>query len=69
MLNFNHTGFIQALFPFSGAERPLTQLLKTAFTVTFKSRLRLVHEGRECVVFLNKWNKGSAIFSLTYFLH
>ena len=47
---FNHKGLPQPLLPFWGAERPLTQLLKTAFTFTV-SQHTLRQEGREHGVF------------------
>ena len=47
---FNLKGLPQPLLAFWGAERPLTQLLKTAFTFTL-SQHTLRQEGREHGVF------------------
>ena len=46
-------GLPQPLLPFWGAERPLTQLLKTAFTFIL-SQHSLAHGGRECSAFKQK---------------
>ena len=50
---FNLKGLPQPLLPFWGAERPLTQLLKTAFTFIL-SQHSLAHGGRECSAFKQK---------------
>ena len=50
---FNLKGLPQPLLPFWGAERPLTQLPKTAFTFIL-SQHSLAHEGRECTAFKQK---------------
>ena len=46
-------GLPQPLLPFWGAERPLTQLLKTAFTFILRQH-SLAHEGREYSAFKQK---------------
>ena len=58
---FNLKELPQPLLPFWGAERPLTQLLKTAFTFIL-SQHSLAHGGRECSAFKQKEQRKYILF-------
>ena len=64
-MSFLHKGLPQPLLPFWGAERPLTQLPKTAFTFIL-SQHSLAHEGHECSAFKQKEQRK---YFLSEFFH